>query len=244
MHRAISVASSRANDRLQPRDSREQHRPKRFGLRSCCNERISLFPCGARPRRHRRGVWRHRNIAAVCVQGGVRQRPRGGHARQHPRHPVAVLLDADNRRLDQVRRPDHARGQPWRRGPDGTARAGVSLGPRSASGSARADGLRYFRARPVFRRRGDHARHLGAFSRGRLGDRDAGGKALCASNLLCRADRAVPGAEAWHDTDRALLRPDHGALVPGHRAVWPHAGAAQSLRAVGPVSPPRPAIRT
>ena len=85
-----------------------------------------------------RRVRRHRHQPALRAEGGLRRRaPSGADQRaQHPRDPLARVLVADDRRVDQVRRVHHARRQQGRRRHHGADGAGAarSEGPRAGAG--------------------------------------------------------------------------------------------------------------
>ncbi len=101
-------ARSRSGAAAPPADRNRRRLPLRFaGARSMTDNtatnRASTAALDAG--RARRGLRRHRHQPAVRAQGSLRQRPPSGadHAGQRARHPVAGVLVADRRRLDQVR---------------------------------------------------------------------------------------------------------------------------------------------
>ena len=84
-----------------------------------------------------RRLRRHRHQPAVRAEGSLRRHaPPGADQRaERPRHPVARLLVADDRRVDQVRRVHPAREQQGRRRHHGADGPGAAQ--REGSGAAR-----------------------------------------------------------------------------------------------------------
>ena len=105
-------------------------------------------------------------------------------AGQHLRRPVDGLLDADGRRLAQVRGADPARRQQRRGRPDRDAGAGLAGGDGPAGAAPAAAGARHLRHRDLLRRRRHHAGDLGAV--GGRGPRGRGAGAARATSCRSR----------------------------------------------------------
>ena len=141
----------------------------------------------------------HRHQPSLRVEGSFRRRAPSGADRpaEHPRHPFARVLVADDRRVDQVHRLHHARRQQGRGRHHGADGAGAARGQEQRP-CAGADAVGPVRRRALLRRRHDHPGHLGALGGRGPRSRDAGIQALRDPDHAPRADRAVRVPEARH----------------------------------------------
>ena len=162
--------------------------------------------------KHRRGVRRYRNLAALRVSRGRRRRRAGpaGHAGHRARRSVADPLGAAYRRHRQIRPAAAARRQ-QRRGrhavADGAGPAGAGPQKLAVAGAGRDRRL------DVHRRFHDHAGDFGAVGGRRPQARGAGARALCGAADGLHPGRAVLGSEQRHGARRVGLWAGHGRLV-------------------------------
>lgn len=136
---------------------------------SSCSTLLTPNPtpknCRPDPGRHWHRLWRHWHQPPVRAQGGVQSQPPAPDAREHLRHPVDDLLDADGDRVAEVRDADPASRQQRRRRPSVAMLTLASTAVKDRPAFAgQVAGPGDFWHRDLLWGRGDHAGHFGAIS--------------------------------------------------------------------------------
>ena len=212
-------------------------------------ELVALVPQGqisvrqaARPpgvRRSWRGLWRHRNQPAVCLQRVLlRSAQLPGNHQQRAGHPVAHLLVAELRGHVQVPLHGDAGGQPGRGRDPCAPGAGSAQWPDQHERTA-ADRDRTLRVGTALWRRDHYPGHLGTERRGGTQRGHAGPRAPGGAHRLCDHPGAIRPATAGHGWGGCRLRAHHRDLVHLHRHSRGDGNQPRARGAAGTRSPLR-----